>query len=238
VPLWLRQLAVITTGCVLAGVMLVLGVWQLGVYTAQGQQAAAARAAAPAVPLAEVAPAGEPITDGYGRSVVLTGQYLPVYTALVLLPGSPGDRRVLTAFQLEDGLVVPVVRGLVPAPSPVPAPPTGTLTQTGVLLPSEDPAATPAPPGEGGSIRVPQLAQTWPPLQGDGYVLLSAPDAAAHGLSPAPVVLPEARGRLRNAAYALQWWIFAAFAVGMAVRIAQDLGRRGELAPDPVVRAT
>ena len=37
-------------------------------------------------------------------------------------------------------------------------------------------------------------------------------------------MLPEGQGRLRNGAYAVQWWIFAAFAVLMAAKIARDLG--------------
>ena len=47
------------------------------------------------------------------------------------------------------------------------------------------------------------------------------------------VALPDARGRLRNAAYALQWWCFAAFTVVMAVRIARDVGRPATADVDP-----
>ena len=40
------------------------------------------------------------------------------------------------------------------------------------------------------------------------------------------MTLPEARGRLRNGAYAIQWWLFAGFTLVMAVRMARDLGSR------------
>jgi hypothetical protein len=36
---------------------------------------------------------------------------------------------------------------------------------------------------------------------------------------------------LRNGAYAVQWWVFAAFAIGMAIKISRDLGRPRQL-PD------
>ena len=72
-------------------------------------------------------------------------------------------------------------------------------------------------------VRVPELAQTWPGPLVDGFVTLSADDAARQGLEPAPLALPEGRGRLRNGAYAMQWWLFAGFAVVMAARIARDL---------------
>ena len=68
-----------------------------------------------------------------------------------------------------------------------------------------------------------QLAQQWPGPLIDGFVTLSAADATAQGLEPAQARLPEARGRLRNAAYAGQWWLFAAFTLVMAVRMARDL---------------
>jgi len=61
---------------------------------------------------------------------------------------------------------------------------------------------------------------------------LSAPDAQAQGMTPARLNLPEAQGRLRNAAYAYQWWLFAAFSIAMALRIARDLRRQDDLVAD------
>ena len=72
-------------------------------------------------------------------------------------------------------------------------------------------------------VRVAELAQTWPGPLVDGFVTLSPGDAERQGLEPATVRLPEGRGRLRNGAYAMQWWLFAGFAVVMAVRIARDM---------------
>ena len=57
-------------------------------------------------------------------------------------------------------------------------------------------------------------------------VVLSATDSQAEGLEPAPLVLPSGQGRLRNGAYAAQWWIFGLFAVVMSVKMARDIGEK------------
>jgi len=227
----LQQLLIISVTVVLAGGMVLLGRWQLDVYHEQGARASTARAAAPPLPLTTVAPPGAAVTDGFGRSVAFDGSYDPALQLLVPLPDEPGRYRVLTALKQSDGSLVSVVRGIVDTPEP-PAPPADPLHQVGVLLPSEGTPEQPAPPGQIGSVRVPALAQQWPGPLVDGFVTLAAPDALAQGLRPATVQLPEAPGRFRNAAYALQWWLFAAFAVVMAVRVARDVGRPG-LEPVP-----
>ena len=217
----LRQTLIILVGLLLAAVMVVLGLWQLDVYHAQGQAQADRRAALPAVELSAVAQAGAPIGDGYGRQVAATGSYLPDAEVLVPLVDQPGSYRVVTALRLPDGDVVPVVRGLV-RDAEAPTPPSGPQTLTGLLLPSEEAPAGDLPPGQLSSVRVPTLAQQWPGPLVSGFVTLPAAAAAAQGLAPAPVELPQASGRLRNGAYALQWWVFAAFALGLAVRMARD----------------
>jgi len=232
----LQQLLVVLLGLGAATAMAVLGVWQLEVFAAQGREAAAARAAQPPVALLDVAPAGARVGDGYGRTVLVRGEYLPATQLLLPMEGQPGRVRVLTALRQADGSVVPVVRG-VSAEGKVPAPPTGPLDQTGVFLPS-DQAPDRAADGPARTVRVPALAQTWPGPLVSGYVTLAVAGAQAQGLEPAAAELPEAQGRLRNGAYALQWWVFAAFAVGMAVKIARDLEVREVLeaaVPEPAV---
>jgi len=220
----LRQALILALGLVLAVAMVWLGLWQLDVYQMQGEAAAARRAAKPAIELRQVAPAGAAVRDGYGRSVSFTGTYLTEPQELVPVADRTGMLRVVTPMRQQDGSVVAVVRGLVPdgvgGPEP-PPPPQGLLTQTGILLPSEQPS-----PSTGQSVQVQVLAQRWPGPLVDGYVVLSAADSRAQSLEPAPASLPEARGRLRNAAYALQWWVFAAFTVFMAIRMVRDWGRR------------
>jgi len=227
----LRQALIVGAGLVLAGVMVLLGVWQLDVYRAQGEAQAERRAALPAVELSSVARAGAAVTDGYGRPVIVSGRYLPEVQALVPVQDRAGHFRVLSALRSANGDVVPVVRGVVDVAEPPVVPP-GEQTARGVLLPSEEAPAGDVPPGQLTSVRIPALAQEWPGPLVSGYVTLDPASAAAQGLAPAPLDLPEASGRLRNGAYALQWWVFAAFAVGLAVRMARDQGLDADEVPD------
>lgn len=227
---WLKQTGVVALGVVLAAAMVVLGIWQLDVYQRQGTEASVRKAASAPVPLTALAPAGETVGDGYGRRVTFSGTYDP---GLQLLVPTDGGYRILAGLKQADGSVVAVVRGVETTPAS-PVPPTGTVQRTGVLLPSEEAPAptsntpTTLPAGQVSTVRLPTLAQTWPgPLVG-GFVTLDDASATSEGLTPATVDLPEAQGRLRNGAYALQWWVFAAFALGMSIRVARDVGRLEE----------
>lgn len=221
-----QRVGIILLGLALAAAMCVLGVWQARVYQSQGLEAAAERAAEPARPLTEVAPVGSTVTDGYGRTVTFTGHYRPELQLLVR-SAEDDEVRVLTGFELADGSLVAVVRGsLTIGQAQAPAPPSGALTQTGLLLPSEDSGENdPDQPGVITAIRVQRLAQQWPGSLVSGYVTLAPADADGQGIVPSPYRLPDAPGRLRNGAYAIQWWVFAAFAIGMAIKVSRDLGR-------------
>ncbi|HET9649663.1 MAG TPA: SURF1 family protein [Microlunatus sp.] len=217
----LHQALVVLAGLVAAGIMVALGLWQMGVYQASGERSAAERAASPAIPLNEAAPPGAKITDGLGRTVSFTGSYEASLQLGVPLTDASDRVRVLTGLRLPDGRLLAVVRGITTGTPP--APPSGPIEQTGVLLPSEnsdDPRT---------SIRIPLLAQQWPGQLVEGYVNLTSDLSVDQGLDPSPLVLPAAPGRLRNGAYALQWWLFAGFALVLAGRIARDIGRQHDL---------
>ncbi len=219
-----KQALVIALGIGLAAVMVVLGFWQLQVYHRQGAAAAARQASAPPIPLSSVARPGAPANEGYGRPVAFEGSYDPALQLLV--PAEDGASfRVLTALRQADGSVVAVVRGVVPEPN-APPPPTDPVQQVGVLLPTEEHVPeTDLPSGQIASVRLPALAQQWPGPMIDGFVTLSSADAASQGLVAAPLQLPDAPGRVRNVAYVGQWWLFAAFVLFMAFRMARDIGR-------------
>ena len=221
----LKQALVILVGLALAAGMVILGIWQLDVYRSQGTHTAAARAAEPPVDLATVAPPAAVVGDGFGRSVAFSGRYDRSLQLLVPVDGAAGSFRVLSGFRLASGGVVPVVRGVVHGTA-APAAPSGTLAQQGVLLPSEDNTApgTSTDSNQLTAVRLPALAQRWPGALVGGFVTLPADTARAQGLDPAPVNLPPGQGRFRNGAYALQWWLFGAFALGMSIRISRDVG--------------
>jgi hypothetical protein len=134
--------------------------------------------------------------------------------------------------------VLAVVRGVVSEPS-APPPPSGAVQQVGVLLPTEEHLPdTDLPSGQVASVRLPALAQQWPGPMIDAFVTLSAADAASQGLAAAPLQLPEAPGRVRNVAYVGQWWLFAAFVLFMAFRMARDIGLRDDEGEDEVAEIT
>lgn len=211
----------IAGGTIVAAVMIWLGLWQMQVFTDSGMNTASARAAAPPVELlAHVHPDGT-VDDIYARRVTSVGVYLP--DQQILVRGNAGVPRVLSALRLDDGRVLAVVRGRAES---LPKPPPGRVEISGVFLASEPGAESPAPPGELGSVRLAALAQLWPQQLLPGYVTLGEADARAQGLDPAPITLPSGDGALRNGGYAIQWWVFAAFALGMGIKISHDLGRR------------
>lgn len=224
-PLRVKQSLVLLAGVLAAAVMVGLGLWQLQVFTDQGNASAQARAQQPPAPLLDFVGTDGTVGDIYGKPVSVSGRYLPDQQQRVL--GSDGVVRVLSALELTDGRVLPVVRGTVPQGAAAPTPPSGERTEVGIFLPSE--AANDDPLASGytlGSVRLPQLAQLWRQPLLPGFITLDGPASAAQGLSPATVSLPEGEGSWRNSGYALQWWVFALFALGMTGKIAHSMGRR------------
>lgn len=232
-----RAVLVVLLGLVLTAGMVTAGWWQLEVYRLQGAETAAARAAEPPRPLESVAPPGAAIQDGYGRTVTATGTYEPEHELKIPAADRPEELRALSLLRSGDGRALAVVRGSLVGVDPLMPPPTGPQQVRGVLLPSEE-AAPPGGPDGIASVRIPQLAQRWPGPVFEGYIVLDAGEARAQNLDPATARLPEARGRLRNAAYAFQWWLFAAFTVVMSLRIARDVARPAETETPDVASAS
>jgi hypothetical protein len=132
-----------------------------------------------------------------------------------------------------------VVRGWTADPATVPPPPAGTLTLVGSLAPGESPAQPPAGDSSAGdlevlgSIDLAVLVNRWP---GDLYNAFAfAIDERGGEGAPVepgslervpPPLIGETGLSWRNAAYALQWWIFALFAAYMWFRMVRDDAER------------
>ena len=221
----LRQLGVMVLGVIAAGLMVWLGLWQASTFRTHGQEATQQRAQLPAVALPANA-TGDQVAGLYGRQVTITGQYLSDQQFYV---GDKPPLRIVTAFRTSTGQIVPVVRGQLAEGATPPAAPAGTVTQTGLVMPSEKDfhgqmgASLPQPIMP--TVKLERLAQVWPAPLLNGFVTLNAPDSQAQRLLPAQVELPEGEGSQRNAGYALQWWVFAAFALVMTSVWARLIGK-------------
>ena len=224
-PRWvglLAALAVVVAACVL------LGMWQLGVARDSGRKdAVAAASSLERAPLQQVtAPHSDFKGDYSNRPVTVTGTYAAERSLLVVdrrLDGRVGSW-VVTPLETEGG-TVPVLRGFVDGtPASVPEPPSGVVTVTGTMGPGESPRdGAPLPAPQVRSVDLASLVNEWP---GDLYnvvVLASAESAgsavgtplAATGLTRVPPPPLDAPLNLRNAAYAVQWWVFGIFAIWM-----------------------
>ncbi|MEL4504837.1 SURF1 family protein [Luteococcus sp. H138] len=222
----IKQLVIALLGGALCLFMVFLGLWQMEVFQSQADGSAAQRAQAPAVDLESNLVAGK-VGDLYGRQVNVTGSYLPGKQVLV---GTDHPLQVVSAFRTSKGHTLTVVRGTVPQGSRAPAAPTGQQSITGVILPSQSrgtvPAPSDAPSGTLTSVRLEQLAQTWPEPMLDGFVTQKGELATAQGLGVAEPAIPDVGGgKTRNRGYALQWWAFAAFGAVATAAGVRSVGR-------------
>ncbi|GAA2021610.1 SURF1 family protein [Terrabacter terrae] len=224
-PRWVGMLAalvVVVAACVL------LGLWQLGVAQDSGRKdVVAAASGLQRAPLQQVTAPHSAFQGEYSnRPVTVTGTYAAGRTLLVVdrrLDGRVGSW-VVTPLETQGG-TVPVLRGFVDGtPASAPEPPGGVVTVSGTLGPGESPkAGDPLPAPQVRSIDLASLVNEWP---GDLYnvvVLASAESAgpttgtplSAAGLTRVPPPELDAPLNLRNAAYAVQWWVFGIFAIWM-----------------------
>jgi cytochrome oxidase assembly protein ShyY1 len=222
----LKQAAALLAGFLAAAIMVGLGIWQLNKYHAQGTQNLRDRAAASPVALHHVAkPGHDASADAFYHRVRLTGHYDNSFQQLLPAKNDSPRQRVVSAFVLDSGGAVAVVRGTTDASTP-PRTPSGRIHQTGIFLPSEGAASSTRPGDKPTTLNLSALTQSWKPRLVGGFVTLSSGQAHTQSLKPAHVDFPSSSGRLRNGAYALQWWVFAMFAIAMAIKMAHDIGIR------------
>jgi cytochrome oxidase assembly protein ShyY1 len=221
---------------ILATICVLLGRWQLGRLEERRAHNAlvSANATAPARPVADVLAVDQPprAQDEWSR-VIVRGTYDARHQILVRyrqLDGEPGFN-VLTPLLQSDRTAVLVNRGWIARssaggePATPPPPPRGEVEVVGRVRLSE-----PADPGEGrprdGQVRViavDQIAAILPYPVLDGYVELvtERPEGPNPDTQPRPVPAPEL-SEGPHLAYAIQWFIFAAIAIGGLGYLARD----------------
>lgn len=226
----LKQVLILLVGLVLAVVMTFLGLWQMSVFESQRAGTAQARVAQPVVSWSGDQARRGQAGDAYGRRVSVTGTYV---ASTQLLVGENWPLRVVTGLRMSSGETIPVVRGAVNQGERIAAVPKGTVKVTGVLLASDGQPSGPTtsrvaiPAKVEPALRLEVLAQDWPQPLVPGYLTASSDAAKAAGMRGAELPLPETDGGERNRGYALQWWAFAAFALGMSIVFARSAGRKG-----------
>lgn len=234
-----RFLGLLGLVLVLCATFVWLGRWQLGVAESSAHREAveSARAKAPA-DLTTLLRPHEPFRgDLSSRPFIATGHYVAEGQLLVpgrRLEGKPG-LWVLAPFVLDNGgATLPVVRGFVPDAGSADAPPEGTVTIRGGLAPGESPSPDPVPSGQIGSVDLSLLVNTWPGelYNAFGFVESQTP-ATASTLTLVPTPVGDTGLQWRNAAYAVQWWIFAAFTLWMWARMVRDETRRSRAQAAP-----
>jgi cytochrome oxidase assembly protein ShyY1 len=238
-PRWLALLAVVAVLCVAFGW---LGRWQLDVATSKEHpHRSASPGSTAAQPLDQVTQPQQVFRQSMvGRAVTVDGTYLADRQVLVSgkRQGADAGFWVLAPLRTATGALVPVVRGFATSTAVRP-PPGGTVTVSGSLQPPESaPTVGPRPPpGQILAADTADLVNRW---GGPIYnVLLYASDpgsVADAGLAPVPAPPADEGGGLglRNAAYAVQWWLFAAFAVLLWWRmVRQDALDTAARAADP-----
>ncbi|WP_151526910.1 SURF1 family protein [Serinicoccus kebangsaanensis] len=234
-PAWLALLALLV---VVVVAFYQLGMWQLGVSSnAASREFSQEQRQRPTVPVGEaIAPQTTFPSDGAGRSVRAQGSYAADLQFLVpdrLLAGERGYW-VVTPVRTDSAIgpaLLPVVRGFVRSPSDAAAPAEAPVTVTGTLAPSESPGPTGLPAGQRGAIDTADLANDWQSPIYDAFVFLvdEQPGLTDEAVQPVPPpVFGESGVVWRNVGYALQWFIFAAFAIYMYLRFLHDAARRAE----------
>lgn len=215
-----------------------LGWWQW----TRSQDKAVTVAPEASVPLAEVIAPASQAGLAIGRQVSVSGTWADEDAVLISGRSVDGQDAVLLVRALTvdadatgtgETATLAVIVGWRPADSPKP-PDDGPahVDVTGYLRAPEE--ATPASGGEGeaipgtvwsDTISPSELAQTWPsPL----YSVVLSSYEGSPSWEPLPPPPPEQHLNIRSLLYALEWWVFGAFAVFIAVRWIRDNGRSSQ----------
>ena len=218
-----RHLWLLAVALLVVVAFIQLGRWQLGVAEDEAlrESLEKARAQQPVAVETVLRPHIDFPNDLSTRPVSASGEF---GADQVVVAGRRLDGRtgfwVVAPFRVSaTGATLPVLRGFVASPDDVPPVPGGTVTLTGGLAPPESPyAGPPPPPGQLGSIDTSVLVGRWPGELYNAFVFQQgetpAPTATALGaMQRVPTPTGETGIKWRNAAYALQWWVFALFAL-------------------------
>ena len=239
-PRWLSLFALLVA---LLVAFTFLGLWQLSVARDEGRRAALE--AAPTLAAVPVDQVLQPYTeypgDASGRPVTATGRYDAAGQVLVAgrrLDGVPGWWVVTPLLVDGTSASLAILRGFITTASGNGPQPTasGQVTVTGTIAPGESPAAGDAalPAGQLGSVDLARLVNMWNGAIYNAFLFATdeSPGASA-GLQRVPPPSIPTGLTWRNAAYAVQWWVFGLFAAWMWWRMVREDYRRDQSSGGP-----
>jgi surfeit locus 1 family protein len=239
---WPGHLAMVVAVAIAAG----LGLWQLDAWKQHRADAARDLANDPPVALSRVMTGDSPFPGrSLGQPVTFSGSWLgsgTVYVADRVLHGRTGYWVVTPVLVSGTQSAMPVVRGWsATASAPVPS---GIATVTGWLQASESSEVDDDPHDD--VIPTMRIASMVEHVDADlysGYVVAkvvatgSTTELAGQGLeavTPAAVPPVSSFTAARNLFYAVEWWVFGAFALFIWVRWCRDtLAPQEEPEPTP-----
>lgn len=231
-----RWIAGLLFALAISTVFVLLSEWQFSAAESEGPPPAADTEVVR--PLTEVFTPGVPL---YGtqadQMVTFTGSFQPEDQVLIgnrLLDGEEGYW-VVTSFDVDGApqdASIPVVRGWTEDPGNAGTAPDGDVTITGRLLPPEAPIAGPVPDGTIAALSSAELGNIWDePLYSafvSAHETLVDGVPAESGLETVTVAPQPQETTINwlNIFYAVEWVVFAGFAVFLWWRLLADSYQR------------
>ncbi|MCP2047575.1 UNVERIFIED_ORG: cytochrome oxidase assembly protein ShyY1 [Paenarthrobacter nicotinovorans] len=242
-----RWIAGLVFALVLSGVFVLLSQWQLSRSTQHESPAASTTEVVK--PLVDVLQPGHFFPGSVSdQMVTATGSYDPGKQVLVegRLYNNQKGFWIVAAFAVQDAptlkgvaaspqMWIPVARGWVADAAQAGPPPSGTLTLTGRLIPSEAPVPNvDAGPGRASAVSTAELINSWEVSSYPGFIAATSEvaggvtlplgaDVKALNIPPQP---PAEQINWLNLFYAVEWVVFAGFSVFIWWRLVRDDYRR------------
>jgi surfeit locus 1 family protein len=230
-----RWIAALVLALAIAAAFAALGQWQLDRSVENAQVVEIDTEAV--VPLEQIAEPGSGVTDAQqGRTVTVSGDFVPGdFVVLTGRDNGGGERGTWLVGHLvtDDGVSLAVALGWSADGDPTASDLDGA-EWTGRYLPSEEPQSSDFEAGQRSALSVPELINLWAdpgPVYG-GYLVLTEP---LPGLDPIRADAPEREVTLNllNAFYAIEWVLFAGFAIYLWYRLVRDAVERAEVPEAP-----
>jgi surfeit locus 1 family protein len=224
--LWAAHLVAL----VLVAVALGLGAWQYAAWQAHRDAEAADLTQGDPEPIADVIGPDDPFPGTkVGQPVEVSGTWVPDGT--VYVSGREHEGRqgywVVTPLAVGDAgaPALPVVRGWIADPADAPTPPAGAGEVVAWLQPPEGTGEADPDPGDDvlPQLRVADVIQH---VDQDLYGAYGVAEEPGSGLVAAtPEQLPDVGtfSGIRNLLYAVEWWVFGAFAAFIWWRYVRDV---------------